>query len=249
MGSIAKKAYELKEYGNRQVTKYKQQMIHSYTTPKTKIIEYELASNVPHTPVIVNHGLKRTFDILVALIAVLLVLSWLAPLLALLIRLESRGPVFFKQLRTGCNGKPFYCLKFRSMRLNTEADLRQACPNDPRVTRVGAFMRRNNLDELPQFINVLRGDMSVVGPRPHMLRQTEVYAQAIDYFMLRHCVCPGITGWAQVNGYRGETKELIAMENRVKADLWYLQNWSLLLDVHIIARTLGLWLGRQPNAY
>lgn len=225
-------------------------MIHLFTSQQHSVVESPLTSlPAPHTSVRVDVNLKRVFDFSVALLAVVFVLSWLTPLLALLIRLESRGPVFFKQLRTGCNGRPFYCLKFRSMRLNNDSDTRQATVGDPRITRIGGFMRRNNLDELPQFINVLRGEMSVVGPRPHMLLHTEVYAQAIDHFMVRHCVCPGITGWAQINGYRGETTELSAMEKRVEADMWYLHNWSLELDVRIVCRTLGMWLGPQPNAY
>ncbi|MBC6608744.1 sugar transferase [Hymenobacter sp. BT188] len=224
-------------------------MLHLFTSSPPRAAKVHSSDPKPYVLVNVSSRLKRPFDVVVALVAIVLVLSWLGPLLALLIRLESRGPILFRQLRTGYNGQPFYCLKFRSMRPNSEADLKQACQDDSRVTRVGAFMRRNNLDELPQFINVLWGEMSVVGPRPHMLLHTEVYAQAIDNFMLRHCVSPGITGWAQVNGYRGATRELVAMQRRVHADLWYLQNWSLALDIRIICRTLGLWLTRQPNAY
>lgn len=203
----------------------------------------------PDIKVKVRTRVKRAFDVALAVFVLSLLLSWLGPLLALLIRLESPGPILFRQLRTGCRGRPFYCLKFRSMRINSEADRLQACRGDARITRIGAFMRRTNLDELPQFINVLLGEMSVVGPRPHMLFHTEFYSHAIDNFMVRHCVCPGITGWAQVNGFRGETKELSAMENRVSADLWYLQNWSLALDARIVGRTITLWLNDQPNAY
>ena len=138
--------------------------------------------------------LKRVFDVCFSLLVVVLVLSWLVPVLGLLLKLESLGPVFFKQLRTGKHGKPFYCLKFRSMRLSSEADSRQASRGDSRITRLGAFLRQTSLDELPQFINVLRGDMSVVGPRPHMLLHTHEYAQRIANFMDRHAVTPGITG-------------------------------------------------------
>jgi putative colanic acid biosynthesis UDP-glucose lipid carrier transferase len=212
----------------------------------------ELADDVfisPGIQIRVNTEAKRAFDITLSFLVIVLLLSWIAPILALLIRLESKGPILFRQLRTGCKGKPFYCLKFRSMRLNSEADRLQASRGDARITRIGAFMRRTNLDELPQFINVLRGEMSVVGPRPHMLLHTEVYSQVIDNFMVRHCVCPGITGWAQVNGYRGETKELAAMEGRVSADIWYLENWSLALDMRIVGRTIGLCINGQPNAF
>jgi exopolysaccharide biosynthesis polyprenyl glycosylphosphotransferase len=193
--------------------------------------------------------LKRAFDLSFSLLVVVLILSWLAPLLGLLLKLESRGPVFFKQLRTGKHGKPFYCLKFRSMRLNAEADTRQASRGDNRITRIGAFIRQTSIDELPQFINVLRGDMSVVGPRPHMLQHTEDYAQRITHFMERHAVTPGITGWAQVKGYRGETRELQAMEQRVQADIWYLRHSSFWLDVRIVGLTIVQTVRVHDKAY
>ncbi|MBC6607117.1 sugar transferase [Hymenobacter sp. BT188] len=193
--------------------------------------------------------LKRVFDLTFSLLVVVLVLSWLVPVLGLLLKLESRGPVFFKQLRTGKNGKPFYCLKFRSMRLSSDADSRQASRGDNRITRIGAFIRKTSIDELPQFINVLRGDMSVVGPRPHMLQHTHEYAQRIAGFMDRHAVTPGITGWAQVKGYRGETRELQAMEKRVQADIWYLRNSSFQLDVQIVGLTIVQALRGHENAF
>lgn len=193
--------------------------------------------------------LKRSFDLLFSLLVVVLLLSWLVPVLGMLIKLESRGPVFFKQLRTGKNGKPFYCLKFRSMRLSADADRLQASRGDRRITRLGAFIRKTSIDELPQFINVLRGDMSVVGPRPHMLQHTEDYARRIVGFMERHAVTPGITGWAQVKGYRGETRELRAMEKRVQADIWYLRNGSFRLDLLIVGLTIVQTLRGNENAY
>ncbi|MGY2134561.1 sugar transferase [Hymenobacter sp. HD11105] len=193
--------------------------------------------------------LKRTFDLVFSFLVVVLLLSWLVPVLGLLLKLESRGPVFFKQLRTGKDGKPFYCLKFRSMRLNRDADARQASRGDNRITRIGAFIRKTSIDELPQFINVLRGDMSVVGPRPHMLQHTADYAQRISNFMERHTVTPGITGWAQIKGYRGETRELQAMEQRVQADIWYMRNSSLLLDVRIVGLTILQTLRGHKNAF
>lgn len=191
---------------------------------------------------------KRAFDVVFALLILVFLLSWAVPLLALLIKLESHGPVFFKQLRTGKHGIPFYCLKFRSMRLNNIAH-KQASRGDTRITRIGAFMRKTSIDELPQFINVLRGEMSVVGPRPHMVQHTEEYAQIIENFMLRHTIPPGITGLAQIAGHRGETKEPACMVKRVNADLHYLQNWSLLLDLKIVSITIYQSVRGHENAY
>ena len=190
---------------------------------------------------------KRIFDIVFAGLVAILLLSWLVPLIALCIKLDSHGPVFFRQLRTGKNGKPFYCLKFRSMRTSADADRTQASRYDSRITRIGGFLRKTSLDELPQFFNVLKGEMSVVGPRPHMLRHTEDYAQVIDNFMDRHLVMPGITGLAQVSGYRGETKEVRAMVNRVRADIRYLRNWSFLLDLKIVLLTV--WQVIKPDEH
>ncbi|WP_246539130.1 sugar transferase [Litoribacter ruber] len=187
---------------------------------------------------------KRVFDVLFAILVLFFLLSWLIPLMAILIKLDSSGPVFFKQLRSGRNNKPFYCLKFRSMIVNKEADWLQARHDDVRITRIGAFIRKSNIDELPQFINVLLGDMSVVGPRPHMLKHTEEYSWKIENYMERHKIPPGITGWAQVSGLRGETTEDVAMENRVKADLWYMENRTMSLDVKIILLTV--WLSFYP---
>lgn len=180
---------------------------------------------------------KRAFDIVFSALVIILLLSWLIPLIGLIIKIESKGPTFFKQLRTGKDGKSFYCLKFRSMTVNAAADSQQASKGDNRITKVGSFLRKTSLDELPQFVNVLRGEMSVVGPRPHMLRHTHDYSQAIDNFMDRHRIMPGITGLAQVCGYRGETKELESMVKRVNADIDYIHNWSFLLDLKIVLLT------------
>ncbi len=196
-----------------------------------------------------NEIIKRMFDILFSSLVLFLLLSWLIPILALIIKLDSKGPVFFKQLRSGKNNKPFYCLKFRSMTVNHESDTLQACPGDARVTRIGGFMRRTSIDELPQFINVFMGNMSVVGPRPHMLKHTHDYSQLIKNYMVRHFLTPGITGWAQVNGLRGETRETASMLNRVKADLWYLENWSILLDLKIIFLTIWNMARHDDNAF
>lgn len=157
--------------------------------------------------------------------------------------------MFFKQRRTGLYGKEFDCYKFRSMKLNQEADLKQAQKDDPRITKIGRFIRRTNIDEIPQFFNVLKGDMSVVGPRPHMIKHTELYSSIIDRYMVRHLVKPGITGWAQVNGYRGETKTAEQMEGRVRKDVWYIENWTFLLDLKIITVTVLNMFRGEKNAY
>jgi len=182
--------------------------------------------------------LKRTFDLLFVGLFLILIFSWLFPILAIIIKLSSKGPVLFKQKRTGINKKTFNCYKFRSMQVNEHADTMQATANDTRITHIGRFMRRTNLDELPQFINVLLGQMSVVGPRPHMLKHTDHYSKLIDQYLVRHYVKPGVTGWAQVNGYRGETDELWKMEKRVEYDLEYIENWRLWWDVKIVFLTV-----------
>lgn len=191
-----------------------------------------------HKPLLLfgNRLMKRTFDIVFS-VAVLLILLPIFPVIAMIIKLQSKGPIFFKQMRTGLNGESFLCYKFRSMHVNVDADRVQATKDDPRKYPFGNFMRKTNLDELPQFINVLKGDMSVVGPRPHMVFHTEKYSALIDKYMVRHFSKPGITGYAQVTGFRGETEELWQMEGRIQKDIWYLENWSLLLDIKIILKT------------
>ena len=196
----------------------------------------------------VNRALKRVFDIVFSILF-LTFTALLFPIVILIIKLQSPGPIFFKQLRTGLDGREFYCYKFRSMHVNKDADRLQATKNDPRKYPFGNFMRKANIDELPQFWNVLRGDMSIVGPRPHMLAHTEMYSQLIDKYMVRHFVKPGVTGWAQVTGYRGETKELWQMEGRVKRDIWYMENWSIWLDIRIIWMTTRTIFVHDKNAY
>lgn len=198
---------------------------------------------------ILNRFLKRSFDILFSLFVIVFILSWLMPILAIIIKLESKGPVFFVQLRSGKDNAPFKCYKFRSMRVNKDSDKKQASRQDARITKVGAFIRKTNIDELPQFFNVLIGDMSIVGPRPHMLSHTEEYSKLISKFMVRHFLKPGITGWAQVSGYRGETRTIDAMEQRVEADVWYLENWSFLLDLKIIFLTVWNTFKGEENAF
>ena len=183
-----------------------------------------------HEPLMLlgNRVMKRLFDIAFSTV-VLVMLSPLFPILALIIKMQSKGPVFFKQLRTGLNGESFMCYKFRSMHVNADADRVQATKHDPRKFPFGEFMRKTNLDELPQFLNVLKGDMSIVGPRPHMIFHTEKYSALIGKYMVRHFSKPGITGYAQVTGFRGETEELWQMEGRIQKDIWYIENWSMWL--------------------
>lgn len=185
----------------------------------------------------VNLLLKRTMDILVSVLVVLLILSWLLPILALFIKLTSKGPVFFMQQRSGKNNVPFSCIKLRSMYVNHEAHKQQAVDNDPRITPAGKFIRHYSLDELPQFFNVLAGHMSIVGPRPHMLFHTESYSQQINTYMSRLNVKPGITGLSQVMGYRGEIKNHAMIANRVRLDLFYIKKWSPGLDLLLILKT------------
>ena len=179
---------------------------------------------------------KRIFDIVFSAFVLLMLLP-LFPIIAVIIKIQSKGPVFFKQLRTGLNGESFMCYKFRSMHVNADADRVQATKHDPRKFPFGEFMRKTNLDEFPQFLNVLKGDMSIVGPRPHMVFHTEKYSALIDKYMVRHFSKPGITGYAQVTGFRGETEELWQMEGRIQKDIWYIENWSMWLDIKIIFMT------------
>ena len=196
-----------------------------------------------------NRIKKRVFDVIFSTLVIIFILSWMIPLVALLIKLESKGPVFFKQLRTGRDKKIFSCLKFRSMKLNDESNTRQACKGDERITKMGSFLRKSNLDEFPQFLNVLWGHMSVVGPRPHMVKHTNDYSKLIDRYMIRQFLKPGITGWAQVNNLRGETKTLRQMQARVEHDIWYMEHWSQWLDIKIILMTIGTMVRGDKNAY
>jgi putative colanic acid biosynthesis UDP-glucose lipid carrier transferase len=198
---------------------------------------------------VMNRFIKRAFDIVVSTLVILFVMSWLVPILGLLIFLESPGPIFFSQLRSGKDNVPFNCLKFRSMRPNKEANARQATRNDSRITRIGRVIRKTSLDEFPQFFNVFMGDMSIVGPRPHMLKHTEEYSLQAEDYMIRQFLKPGITGWAQVNGYRGEITELSHIKKRVEYDLWYLENWSLWLDIKIMILTVYNVIKGEKNAY
>ncbi len=196
-----------------------------------------------------NRVLKRVFDVAFSLLVIVLLFSWLFPIIAIFIKIDSKGPVFFKQYRTGKDNQTFLCYKFRTMVVNTDSDKVQATKDDKRITKLGSFLRKTSLDELPQFLNVFIGTMSVVGPRPHMLKHTEEYAQRVERFMARHFVKPGVTGLAQAKGHRGETETLLSMKNRVKLDRFYIENWSLVLDVKIILLTIVSLIKGEEKAY
>ena len=196
-----------------------------------------------------NRFKKRLLDLVVSSLVLLLVMPWVTAIVAIIMKLTMPGPIFFRQMRTGLDGKEFECIKFRSMKVNTQADSLQATKDDPRKTKFGNIMRHYNIDELPQFWNVFKGDMSVVGPRPHMVKQTDEYSALIPKYMVRHFAKPGITGWAQVTGFRGETKELWQMEGRVKKDIWYIEHWSIWFDIKIMWLTIKNVFVGDKNAY
>ena len=192
---------------------------------------------------------KRVFDLVFSFLVLIFMLSWMYPIIGLLIKLSSKGPILFKQKRTGLDNQEFWCYKFRSMSQNVDADNRQATKGDTRITKIGSFLRRSSLDEFPQFFNVLIGEMSVVGPRPHMLKHTKQYSEIIKKYMVRQLVKPGVTGAAQIRGFRGETKEIEEMEGRVKWDVWYIENWTFFLDINIIIRTVINFIKGDEKAY
>ena len=196
-----------------------------------------------------THLIKRCFDIVFSILIFSLVLLWLLPILWFVVKIDSRGPFLFKQKRDGMNGNQFYCFKIRSMKINAVSDQISASKNDDRITKIGHLLRKTSLDELPQFFNVLIGDMSIVGPRPHMNIQTKKYINDIDNYLTRNSVKPGITGLAQVSGYRGEVKKTSDIVNRVRLDIFYIENWSFLLDLKIIVLTFFHMLRGQKNAY
>lgn len=197
----------------------------------------------------INKATKRVFDFIVSSLFLALVFPWILIIVGTIIKIKSPGPIFFKQKRTGLDGKVFNCIKFRTMKVNEESDTLQATENDPRKYPFGDFMRRTNIDEFPQFINVWKGEMSLVGPRPHMLKHTDEYSKIINRFMVRHLAKPGITGLAQVSGFRGETKYIDQMEGRVKKDIEYIETWTFLMDLKIIFKTLTNMFGNDENAY
>lgn len=210
-----------------------------------------LILNVKRLPLEIseNRFAKRFFDIAFSFFVLVFIMSWLAPILWVLIKLESKGSILFKQEREGFGGYHFTCYKFRSMKLNSQSDEIHATKNDERITKMGAFMRKTSLDELPQFFNVLKGDMSVVGPRPHMKNLSREYQKEIDNYMERHTVRPGITGLAQVSGYRGEVKKRSDIKNRIRLDVFYIENWSFFLDIKIILQTIFNVFKGEEKAY
>lgn len=195
-----------------------------------------------------NKLIKRAFDIAFSLGVLLIIFPPMLLIVSILIKLESPGPIFFRQERSGYRNQVFKMIKFRTMTVNKDSDNRQATVGDARVTKIGAFLRKTSLDEFPQFINVLLGDMSVVGPRPHMLLHTKEYSRLIQPYMIRHKVKPGVTGYAQINGFRGPTEELWKMEKRVQYDVWYQENWSFLLDLRCIIFTVINAVRGEENA-
>lgn len=232
--------YMVPDFKNKLLSSYYLEIIHD--VPFLKLIKEPLSSPK-------KQFLKRTFDFLFSLFVTVFLLSWLIPIVAIVIKLESKGPVFFVQKRSGLKNKAFGCIKFRSMAVNEIADLQIAKKNDSRVTKFGAFMRKTSIDELPQFLNVLVGNMSIVGPRPHMLSQTEQYSKITKKYMTRHIVKPGITGWAQVMGARGEIFSDRDMQKRIEKDIWYIQHWSFFLDVKIIFLTFYNVVKGDKQAY
>ena len=213
--------------------------------------DYVLLLNVKKLPYEYdeNNLIKRIFDIFFSLFVLFLLLSWLMPVLWVLIKLESKGPAFFKQEREGIDGLQFTCYKFRSMKSHVDSERAHTTKNDKRVTKLGAFLRKTSIDELPQFLNVLEGDMSVVGPRPHLKNLSLEYQKAVGNYMERHVVKPGITGLAQVSGYRGEIRKRSDIKNRVRLDIFYIENWSFLLDLKIIIRTVFNMFKGEEKAY
>lgn len=195
-----------------------------------------------------NRFYKRLFDFIISLLIFVFILSWLMPLIGILIVLDSKGPVFFRQNRPGFKEEGFGCYKFRTMVAN-ESTEKSATRNDPRITKLGAFLRKTSIDELPQFVNVLLGQMSIVGPRPHLWRQNEVYGPTIQKYMLRHYVNPGITGLAQSKGYRGEIETSDEIRNRTRYDIFYIENWSFFLDLKIVLQTASNILKGEEKAY
>ena len=220
---------------------------------QTDYYHYQPVVSIPelslHQPQ--NVVFKRFVDVVISIFVIVFILSWLTPLLFILVKLESKGPLFYKHKRNGINYDEFICYKFRSLKKEGNDERLHVSKEDERVTKIGRFLRRTSIDELPQFVNVLKGHMSIVGPRPHIPRYTKSYAKKIDkyQFVFRHSVRPGITGLAQTKGYRGEIKSDSDIVNRIKMDVFYIQNWSFFMDINIMFNTLILLIKGQDNAY
>ena len=236
-------------------------MVRSYYVPSTVYGEFRKAKVKEFGDIYVlsqydeplrdvrNRLKKRLFDFIVSLLFICTLFPIILVVVYIVSKITMPGPLFFKQKRTGYDGRDFWCYKFRSMKVNKDSDTVQAVKDDPRVTKWGAFMRHTNIDELPQFINVLKGDMSLVGPRPHMLAHTDYYSELISDYMIRHYVKPGITGWAQTHGERGETKTVDDMRRRVEKDIWYIEHWSFWLDIQIMFKTISDAIHGDEKAY
>lgn len=238
---------------NNLVNFYSLPNLHNYLHNR---VYFNMMGNVPYlslrqNPLSMMHNrfIKRTFDLCFSTLFLCTLFPIIFIIVAIITKTTMPGPIFFKQKRNGLNDKEFYCYKFRSMKVNADADKVQATKDDPRKTKWGNIMRKTSIDELPQFINVFKGEMSVVGPRPHMVKHTEEYSKLIDKYMVRHFVKPGITGWSQVTGFRGETKELKDMEGRIKGDIWYIEHWNFWLDIYIIYKTVANAIHGEKNAY
>lgn len=249
-----KKIRELMSYAENHLIRFK--YVPDFRALLYKKVDIDFYGQVPVLSVrkeplenITNTIAKRAFDIVFSMCILLFIFPFLFPIIAILIKKQSRGPVFFKQLRSGKDNKEFYCYKFRTMVLNEGSDKIQATKSDERITSIGKILRKTNLDELPQFFNVLKGEMSVIGPRPHMIKHTEEYQKRVDKFMIRHFVKPGITGWAQVNGFRGITETPKKMIKRVRYDVWYIENWSMVLDFKIVIMTILNMFKGEKNAF
>ena len=218
-----------------------------------KLVDYDMVPiiKIQQGPLnyLYNRLVKRFFDISISIIVITLILIWLIPVLGIIDLLSGRNGLFFVQRRSGLNNRLFSLIKFRTMKKNGDANIKQTTENDKRITRLGKILRKTSMDELPQFFNVLIGKMSVIGPRPHMLSHTEEYKALVNKFMIRHTVKPGITGYAQVRGYRGEIKKIQDMKERIKLDISYIENWSLWLDVKIIFLTIVKLLKGDDKAY
>jgi Undecaprenyl-phosphate glucose phosphotransferase len=230
-------------------------IVPDYSNFKSRKIGYEFYGNLPvitlrEEPLQLgfNRFVKRFFDITFSFLVIVLIISWLYPILFILIKLDSKGPVIFKQLRSGIDNNNFHCLKFRTMEINSNSDSKQASQGDQRITKLGKLLRKTSLDEFPQFFNVLIGEMSIVGPRPHMLIHTKDFSDSIGNYMVRQLVKPGITGAAQANGFRGEILQFDDIKKRVEYDVWYIENWSLLLDIKLIALTVVNMIKGQEKA-
>lgn len=230
-------------------------IVPDYSNFKSRKIGYDFYGNLPvitlrDEPLQLgyNRFIKRLFDIVFSFLVIVLILSWLYPILFLLIKIDSKGAVIFKQLRSGLDNNNFHCLKFRTMEINVDSDLKQASESDERITKLGQFLRKTSLDEFPQFFNVFIGEMSIVGPRPHMLKHTKDFSDLIGNYMVRQLVKPGITGAAQANGFRGEISEFDDIKKRVEYDVWYIENWSLLLDMKLLALTVVNMIKGQEKA-